>query len=75
MNKPVDDVIFRMKNLKEYKVVRTMSEDFVLNGKMPYDIKLDKNNVLTVTLMAVDKEEAERRVSEFISGMNDDQMD
>jgi dGTP triphosphohydrolase len=75
MNKPVDDVIFRMKNLKEYKVVRTMSEDFVLNGKMPYDIKLDKNNVLTVTLMAVDKEEAERRVSEFISGMNDDHMD
>ena len=75
MNKPVDDVIFRMKNLKEYKVVRTMSDDFVLNGKMPYDIKLDKNNVLTVTLMAVDKEEAERLVSEFISGMNDDHMD
>ena len=72
MNKPVDDVIFRMKNLKEYKVVRTMSDDFILNGKMPYDIKLDKNNVLTVTLMAVDKEEAERRVSEFISGMKDD---
>jgi hypothetical protein len=49
-----------------------MDENFVLNGKMPYDVKLDKNNVLTVTLMAVDKEEAERRVSEFISGMNDD---
>jgi hypothetical protein len=55
--------------------VRNVSEEFVLNGKMPYDIKLDKNNVLTVSLMAVDKEEAERRVSEFISGMNDDQMD
>jgi len=67
----VDDVIFRMKNLKEYKVVRTMSDDFILNGKMPYDVKLDKNNVLTVTLMAVDKEEAERRVSEFITGMKD----
>jgi len=68
----VDDVIFRMKNLKEYKVVRTMSDDFVLNGKMPYDVKLDSNNVLTVTLMAVDREEAERRVSEFITGMNND---
>lgn len=75
MNKDVNDVLYRMKNLKEYKVVRNVSEDFVLNGKMPYDIKLDKNNVLTVTLMAVDREEAERRVSEFISGMNDDQMD
>ena len=72
MSKGVDDVIFRMKNLKEFKVKRTMDENFVLNGKMPYDVKLDKNNVLTVTLMAVDKEEAERRVSEFISGMNDD---
>jgi hypothetical protein len=61
-----------MKNLKEFKIKRTMDENFVLNGKMPYDVKLDKNNVLTVTLMAVDKEEAERRVSEFISGMNDD---
>lgn len=71
----VDDVIFRMKNLKEFKIKRTMDENFVLNGKMPYDVKLDKNNVLTVTLMAVNKEEAERRVSEFISGMNDDHMD
>jgi hypothetical protein len=68
-------IMDRVKNLKEFKVVRNVSEEFVLNGKMPYDIKLDKNNVLTVTLMAVDEEEAERRVSEFISGMNDDQMD
>ncbi len=75
MDNTISDVIHRMKNLKEYKVVRTVSENFVLNGKMPYDVKLDKNNVLTVTLMAVDREEAERRVSEFISGMNDDQMD
>lgn len=68
----VDDVIFRMKNLKEYKVVRTMSDEFILNGKMPYDVKLDKNNVLTVTLMAVDRDEAEQRVSEFIASMKDD---
>ena len=68
----VDDVIFRMKNLKEYKVVRTMSDEFILNGKMPYDVKLDKNNVLTVTLMAVDRDEAERRVSEFIASMKND---
>lgn len=68
----VDDVIFRMKNLKEFKIRRTMDDTFVLNGKMPYDVKLDKNNVLTVTLMAVDKQEAERRVSEFIASMNND---
>ena len=72
MNKDVDEVLYRMKNLKEYKILRNVSEGFTLNGKMPYDVKLDKNNVLTVTLMAVSKEEAERRVSEFISGMNDD---
>ena len=71
----IRDIMDRVKNLKEFKIVRTVSENFLLNGKMPYDIKLDKNNVLTVTLMAVDKEEAERRVSEFISGMNDDHMD
>ena len=71
----IRDIMDRVKNLKEFKVVRNVSEDFVLNGKIPYDIKLDKNNVLTVTLMAVDNEEAERRVSEFISGMNDDHMD
>jgi len=68
----IDDVIYRMKNLKEFKIKRTMDEGFVLNGKMPYHVKLDKHNVLTVKLMAVSKEEAERRVSEFISGMNDD---
>lgn len=73
MNKSdVDDVIFRMKNLKKFKIKRTMDDSFILNGKMPYDVKLDKNNVLTVTLMAVDKDEAEQRVSEFIAGMKDD---
>lgn len=72
MNKDVDDVLFRMRNLKEFKIKRTMDDNFVLNGKMPYHVKLDKNNVLTVTLMAVDKQEAERRVSEFIAGMNND---
>ncbi len=71
----VRDIMDRIKNLKEYKVVRNVSDNFVLNGKMPYDVKLDNNNVLTVTLMAVSKEEAEHRVSEFISGMNDDHMD
>jgi hypothetical protein len=72
----INAIMDRVKNLKEYKVVRTMSDDFVLNGKMPYDIKLDSNNVLTVTLMAVSREEAERRVSEFITNMrnNDDDM-
>ena len=69
--KEVEDIIHRMKNLKEDKIMRTMEEGFVLNGKMPYDVKLDKNNVLTVTLMDVDREEAERRVSEFITGMKD----
>lgn len=72
MNKDVDDVLFRMRNLKEFKIKRTMDDNFVLNGKMPYDVKLDKNNVLTVKLMAVDKDEAERRVSEFIASMNND---
>jgi hypothetical protein len=72
MNTDVDDVLFRMRNLKEFKVKRTMEDDFILNGKMPYDVKLDKNNVLTVTLMAVDKQEAERRVSEFIASMKND---
>lgn len=72
MNKDLDDVLFRMRNLKEYKIKRTMDENFVLNGKMPYHVKLDKNNVLTVKLMAVDKQEAERRVSEFIASMNNE---
>jgi len=72
MNKDVDDVLFRMRNLKEFKIKRTMDDSFVLNGKMPYDVKLDKNNVLTVKLMAVDKEEAERRVGEFIASMKND---
>lgn len=66
----INSIMDRVKNLKEYKVIRNMSDDFVLNGKMPYDIKLDSNNVLTVTLMAISREEAERRVSEFITGMN-----
>jgi hypothetical protein len=72
MDKDVDDVLFRMKNLKEFKIKRNLDDDFTLIGKMPYDVKLDKNNILTVTLMAVDKQEAERRVSEFIASMKDD---
>lgn len=72
MKKDIDDVLFRMKNLKKFRILRNVGEDFILNGKMPYDIKLDKNNILTVTLMAVNRDEAERRVSNFITSMNHD---
>lgn len=72
MSIDVRAIMDRVKNLKEYKVIRTVSDNFILNGKMPYDIKFDKNNQLTVTLLAVDRIEAERRVDEFIESMNND---
>jgi hypothetical protein len=72
MSTDVRAIMDRIKNLKEFTIKRAVPDNFILNGKMPYNVKLDNNNILTVTLMAVDREEAERRVSEFISGMNDD---
>lgn len=75
MSTDVRAIMDRIKNLKEFTIKRKVPDNFTLNGKMPYDIKLDSNGIISVKLMAVDKTEAERRVSEFISGMNDDYMD
>jgi hypothetical protein len=75
MSTDVRAIMDRIKNLKEFTIKRAVPDNFTLNGKMPYDIKLDSNGIISVKLMAVDKAEAERRVNEFISGMNDDYMD
>ncbi len=72
MSTDVKALLERVKNLKEFTIQRKVPEDFTLYGKIPYDLKIDRNSILTIKLMAVDKEEAERRVSEFITGMNDD---
>jgi hypothetical protein len=69
LHQQTQEIIDRIKNLKEFKIIRNVPDDFELNGIMPYDIRFDNNRMLTVTLTAATQEEAESRVDEFITRM------
>jgi hypothetical protein len=63
-------LIFRAKNLKEFHIVRDLPDDFILNGPMPYDIKI-KDEVITVKVHALTETEANGLVDEFLENFSE----
>jgi hypothetical protein len=67
MPKPADitkQVIDRLMNLKEFTVKVRVDDNWTPNGMVPFDIKI-KNNIATVKIPALTKEEAKQKVSEY----------
>ena len=59
----------RIKSLHEYTIEREVAENFAPNGTVPYDIKIVKN-IATIKLYAIDLDEANQRVDDFLSNSN-----
>jgi hypothetical protein len=56
-----DNVISRLKNLKEHTVFRNI-DSIPLMGVIPYDLKHTMGGPLEVTLLALNQQEAEQAV-------------
>jgi hypothetical protein len=62
----VDNVIDRIKNLKEFTVVRDV-DSFPLNGVIPFDLKHTVGGPLEITVIAETQEEADRRADKWLA--------
>ena len=65
MTTDIKQVMNRLKNLKEFEVVIDMPDEFFFNGTIPFDIRMDRNQVATVIVIAETQQEANDKVAEF----------
>lgn len=63
----------RIKTMEYYKVVIHMDHPIEFRGRVPYDIKINKDNIAQFTILASSYDEAERKAWDFIHG--DDSAD
>jgi len=61
----INQVIHRMKNMREYIVNVDIPEGFQLNGVMPFDANINGSKG-RFKIYAVSKEEAEQRINEYL---------
>lgn len=60
-----DNLIFRAKHLNEFVVTTTVPDDFRFNGLIPYDIKIDGDQI-AAKVWAVTFEEAVDRFDQWL---------
>ena len=60
------DLMKRVKSLQQFTIERELPEDFAFTGQVPYDMKISEG-MAYVKVYAVDLEEANQRVDEFLA--------
>lgn len=63
----------RIKTMDYYKVVIALEQPLEFRGRVPFDIKINKDNIAQFTILAISYDEAERKAWDFING--DDSAD
>jgi|DEB0MinimDraft_3_1074331.scaffolds.fasta_scaffold181080_2 hypothetical protein len=66
-----DDVMHRIKNLQCYEVGIQIPEDFMFEGRVPFDMTIDNHGNCWATVYALDEDEAVAKVKTFF-GLEDD---
>lgn len=61
----INEVIHRMKNLKEYIISVDIPDGMQLNGIIPYDVNINGNKG-RFKIYALSKEEAVQRINEYL---------
>ncbi len=62
----VKEVLNRIKNLKEFEVVIDIPPEVMFDGRpMPFNLRVNKEQVASVTLLAETQEEANQKVKNF----------
>ena len=67
----VKGIIDRIKNLQCYEVGIQIPEDFVFEGRVPFDMTIDNHGNCWATVYALDEDEAVAKVKTFF-GLEDD---
>ena len=51
--------------MQTFRIVRTLPDDFEINGPVPFDIRI-KDGIITVTVHAMTLEEANKQVDDYL---------
>ena len=70
-NDLTEQTINRLMNLREFTVSVPVTEGWLPTGVVPFDIKI-KNCIATITLPALNEEEARSRVIDYVNGNGDE---
>lgn len=69
MTQTINNLMDRLKNLKEFTITIDVPEGIRLSGVMPFDVNISKNKG-TFRVLAVSEDEARQRVNDFLSKTN-----
>ena len=64
----VKGLMDRIKTMQYYNVVIALEEPLDFRGPVPFDIKINKNNIAQFKILAESYEHAESRAWDFING-------
>lgn len=64
-------IIERSKHLKKFEITRELPDGFLLQGVVPFDLKINKNRIIC-SVYALTEFEAEQKVTEFLENNNED---
>jgi hypothetical protein len=62
-----NQLIEKAMNMKTFTIVQHVPDNFVLHGKIPFDIKIDVDNMLTCYVPAVSFDDADMQVSKWLN--------
>jgi len=65
------EVLTRMMNLKEFVITVPVEENWMPNGRVPFDIKI-KNGLATVAIPALTEDEARSKIIAYFNSSDDE---
>ena len=68
----VTTLLDKVKNMEYFTVKKQLTEPLPFNGVIPFDIKINKAGVASFKVLATSKEDALRKVEEWIDALYTD---
>jgi hypothetical protein len=59
------NLIERARKMQEFRIIKTQPDNFVFNGRVPFDVKV-KDGMMTFVVHAVDLAEANAMVDQYL---------
>jgi hypothetical protein len=68
----IKEYLDSVKNMEFFTVKKQLLEPLPFNGPIPFDIKINKAGVAAFKVLATSKDDALRKVDDWISGLYND---
>jgi hypothetical protein len=61
-----ENLIKRVMNMQTFKIIRPLPDEFEFRGPAPFDIRVDKECIMTFTVHCMTLQEANQMVDEYL---------